>query len=452
MKEVEVREAIERKLVVKVKGHTDKGQLEKVPKVKIALKRNGVKNKAKKHVEKGQEDEGPTDKALDLVGSSKRPNLQVKRAKQSGASCTTSTTVTPYVEFINEGKLGRICRAEPPCASRNTLMEKQTQMIQHSKKVHGLDVFIPQRLGGRPRGSEQRPAQIKCTRSAHTWDVLPRKARMAMKKDTFIMQFVANHMKTIDQREQAMKKEIKSHVEEGYESRRRIKVGTMIVLSETRIKAARGSSKGSDDHGDEDDKSNQDGSGDDDPDYGSDGDADDDDDGNDRSDGGDDISGGSDDEDDGSGGGGSGVAVMGVGVAVMTVRMMMAVEVAKGTVRVYIFEVVDSTTTPLRFGASVSQERHVADLRATGTGCEVPCLWRWDAREYMILWGQQWLRRLSTVLPGGFANSVFDVLNGSCWSPLCIYINCVVLASSQAVFFQWRSNQVSVCLVINYSI
>ncbi|MCO5611991.1 hypothetical protein L7F22_066252 [Adiantum nelumboides] len=87
MKEVEVREAIEQKLGVdeiKVKGHTDKGQLQKVPQVKIALKRDGVKNKAKKHVEKGQEDEGPADKALALVGSSKRPKLQVKRAKQSG--------------------------------------------------------------------------------------------------------------------------------------------------------------------------------------------------------------------------------------------------------------------------------------------------------------------------------------------------------------------------------
>ncbi|MCO5550221.1 hypothetical protein L7F22_003703 [Adiantum nelumboides] len=127
MKEVEVREAIEQKLVVdevKVEGHTGKGQLEKVPEVKIALKRDGEKNKAKKHVEKGQEDKGPVDKALALVGSSKRPKLQVKRAKQSRASCTTSTTMTPYVEVINEGKLVRICRNEPPCASRNTLMEK----------------------------------------------------------------------------------------------------------------------------------------------------------------------------------------------------------------------------------------------------------------------------------------------------------------------------------------
>ncbi|MCO5553929.1 hypothetical protein L7F22_007455 [Adiantum nelumboides] len=96
MKEVEVREDMERKLdvdEVKVKWHTGKGKLEKVPEVKIPLKRDGVKNKAKKHVEKGQEIEGPADKVFALVGSSKRPKLQVKRAKQSGASCTTSTTV-----------------------------------------------------------------------------------------------------------------------------------------------------------------------------------------------------------------------------------------------------------------------------------------------------------------------------------------------------------------------
>ncbi|KAI5061870.1 hypothetical protein GOP47_0022409 [Adiantum capillus-veneris] len=279
MKEVEVRDPVERKLVVdevKVKGHTGKGQLEKVPEVKIALKRDGVKNKAKKHVEMGQEDEGPADKALALVGSSKRPKLQVKRAKQSGASCTTSTTVTPSVEVINGGKLVRICRAEPPCASRNTLMEKRSRMIQHLKKVHGLDVFIPQRLGGRPRGSVNND----------------------MPKSSIRDQFVANHMKTIDQREEAMKKEIKSHVEEGYESRLKL-ICFIAAPRSDEDKSSGGSSGGSDD------ESNQDGSGDDDLDYGSDGDADDDDGGSDTSGGGNDISGGSDingaNDDDGGG-------------------------------------------------------------------------------------------------------------------------------------------------------
>ncbi|MCO5580608.1 hypothetical protein L7F22_034478, partial [Adiantum nelumboides] len=61
---------------VKVKEHTGKGQLEKVSEVKIALKRDGRKKKAKKHVEKGLEDEGLADKALALVSSSKRSKLQ----------------------------------------------------------------------------------------------------------------------------------------------------------------------------------------------------------------------------------------------------------------------------------------------------------------------------------------------------------------------------------------
>ncbi|MCO5567575.1 hypothetical protein L7F22_021269 [Adiantum nelumboides] len=164
MKEVGVREvAFEHKFAideVKVKGHTDKGQLEKVPEGKIALKRDGMKKKAKKYVDKVLEDKEPADKALALVGSSKRPKLQIKRAKQSGASCIVSTNVMSktsneklYVEVTNRGKLIRICQAEPPCASHNILMEKRSWMMQHLKKVHGLDVFIPQRLGGWPRGS-----------------------------------------------------------------------------------------------------------------------------------------------------------------------------------------------------------------------------------------------------------------------------------------------------------
>ncbi|MCO5579814.1 hypothetical protein L7F22_033676 [Adiantum nelumboides] len=219
MKEVGVRESIERKLAideVKVKGHTDKGQLEKVSEVKIALKRDGMKAKAKKPVEKGQEYK------------------------------------TPYVEIINGGKLVKICRAEPPCASRNTLMEKRSRMIQHLKKVHGLDVFIPQRFGERPRGSVNNDVPKSSIRDQH-----------------------------------------------------RIKVGTLIAEGDD--KSSGGSSGGSDDDGDEDDESSQDGGGDDDSDDGSDGDADDDDGGSDISGGGDDETDGeddgTDDEDDGGGSG-----------------------------------------------------------------------------------------------------------------------------------------------------
>ncbi|MCO5581189.1 hypothetical protein L7F22_035067 [Adiantum nelumboides] len=75
MKEVGVCEVVfEQKLAineVKVKGHTGKGQLEKVLEDKITVKRDGMKKKAKKHVEKGLDDKGPADKALALICSSK---------------------------------------------------------------------------------------------------------------------------------------------------------------------------------------------------------------------------------------------------------------------------------------------------------------------------------------------------------------------------------------------
>ncbi|MCO5582540.1 hypothetical protein L7F22_036437 [Adiantum nelumboides] len=75
--------AFEQKLAIdegKVKGHMGKGQLEKVREDKIALKRDGMKKKGKKHVEKGLKDKGLADRALALVGSSKRPKLQLSVA------------------------------------------------------------------------------------------------------------------------------------------------------------------------------------------------------------------------------------------------------------------------------------------------------------------------------------------------------------------------------------
>ncbi|MCO5567580.1 hypothetical protein L7F22_021274 [Adiantum nelumboides] len=241
MKEVGIREvAFEQKLAiaeVKVKGHTGKGQLEKVPEDKIALKRDGMRKKAKKHVEKELEDKGPADKSLALVCPSKRPKLQTLKTSNE----------KPYVEVINGGKLVRICRVEPPCASCNTLMEKRSRMMQHLKKVHALDVFIPQRLGGQPQGSLNSDVPKSSIR---------------------------------DQRQ--------------------IKVG-MLTTEGDEDK----NSRGSDDGGDEDDRSSQDGGGDDDSDNGSNDDADDDDGGSDVSGGDDDKADGendgTDDEDGGSG-------------------------------------------------------------------------------------------------------------------------------------------------------
>ncbi|MCO5557636.1 hypothetical protein L7F22_011203 [Adiantum nelumboides] len=252
MKEMGVHEvAFEQKLAideVKMKGHTGKGQLEKVLEDKIALKRDGMKKKAKKYVEKRLEDKGPADKALALVGSSKRPKLQAKRAKQSRASSIASTIV----------------------------------FLVNRKKI------------------EERAKN----KAALTWDVLPCKAQKAMKKDTFIMDFVVNHMKMVNQKEEAMRKEIKSHVENGYKSR--IKVGMLTVKGDEDK-----SNGGSDDDGDEDEGSSQDGGGNDDSNDGSDDDANDDDDGSDNDkvdgedDGTDDKDDGTDDKDDGGDGDGS---------------------------------------------------------------------------------------------------------------------------------------------------
>ncbi|MCO5572519.1 hypothetical protein L7F22_026274 [Adiantum nelumboides] len=78
-----------------------------------------------------------------------------------------------------------------------------------------------------------------------------------MKKDIFVMEFVANHMKLVNLKEEAMRREIKSHVDEGYKSRDRIKVGMLTAQGDEDK-----SSKGSDDGGDEDD-SDDDGGNDD---------------------------------------------------------------------------------------------------------------------------------------------------------------------------------------------
>ncbi|MCO5604690.1 hypothetical protein L7F22_058860, partial [Adiantum nelumboides] len=193
--------------------------------------------------------------------------------------------------------------------------------MQHLKKEHGLDVFISQRLKERSQGSansevpkssirDQVRAQQRFmdvnqkilvtrkrieerakNRAALTWDVLPCKAQKDMKKDTFIMEFVVNHMKMVDQKEEAMRKEINIHVEESYESR----VSSMVIDANFTVLYfcdKDKSSEGSDDGGDEDDGSSQDGGGDDDFNDGSNDDADDD-------DGGSNVSGGGDNKADG---------------------------------------------------------------------------------------------------------------------------------------------------------
>ncbi|MCO5588895.1 hypothetical protein L7F22_042856 [Adiantum nelumboides] len=56
------------------------------------------------------------------------------------------------VKLYIDGKLVWMCRADPAFPSQNTKMEKQTRMMDHLKKQHGLNVVIPTRVGGRVGG------------------------------------------------------------------------------------------------------------------------------------------------------------------------------------------------------------------------------------------------------------------------------------------------------------
>ncbi|MCO5577101.1 hypothetical protein L7F22_030923 [Adiantum nelumboides] len=55
----------------------------------------------------------------------------------------------PYIELYIDGKLVRMCRADLACPSQNTKMKKQTRIMDHLRKQHGLNVAIPTRVGGR---------------------------------------------------------------------------------------------------------------------------------------------------------------------------------------------------------------------------------------------------------------------------------------------------------------
>ncbi|MCO5552159.1 hypothetical protein L7F22_005669 [Adiantum nelumboides] len=314
MKEMGVRESIKRKLdidEVKVKGYTGKGKLEKLSKVKIALKRDGMKKNAKKHVEKGQEDERPADKALALVGSSKRPKLQAKRAKQSGASSTTSTTVVNK----RRGK-ANVKEKEGTAVPEQHNVKKLKRMKEMGVREgikRKLDIDEVKVKGYTGKGKLEKLSKVK----------------IALKRDGM----KKNAKKHVEKRQEDERPTDKALALVGSSKRPKLQVkrakqsGASSTTSTTvtpyvevingegdKDKSSGGSSGGSDDDGDEDDESSQDGSGDDDFNDGSDGDANDDNGGSDISDGG----------------------VM----TRLTVRMMglmtrmTVMEVAKGTVRV----------------------------------------------------------------------------------------------------------------------
>ncbi|MCO5560057.1 hypothetical protein L7F22_013663 [Adiantum nelumboides] len=162
MKVVGVREvAFEQKITIdevkvknKRKGHTGKVSLEKGSKDKIVAKRDGMKKKAKKHVEKGLEDKGPTDKALALVGSSKRPTLQVKRAKKLVISCTTSTNMFKLISLLllqHEIKVGMLTakgEEDKNNGGSDDSGDEETGLAKMRSLVAGPIIFVDSELLG----------------------------------------------------------------------------------------------------------------------------------------------------------------------------------------------------------------------------------------------------------------------------------------------------------------
>ncbi|MCO5606681.1 hypothetical protein L7F22_060870 [Adiantum nelumboides] len=66
-----------------------------------------------------------------------------------------------YIKLYIDGKLVRMCRADPACLSQNTKMEKQTQMMDHLRKQHGLNVAILDRVSGRVGEAKQDQKEAK---------------------------------------------------------------------------------------------------------------------------------------------------------------------------------------------------------------------------------------------------------------------------------------------------
>lgn len=65
--------------------------------------------------------------------------------------------VLPYVElFLPDGRLVRQCRASCTCPKRFTFESRRDRMATHLLSMHGLDVDIPIRKGGRPVDAESR--------------------------------------------------------------------------------------------------------------------------------------------------------------------------------------------------------------------------------------------------------------------------------------------------------
>ncbi|MCO5613472.1 hypothetical protein L7F22_067749 [Adiantum nelumboides] len=221
--------------------------------------------------EKKQGSENPTEIAmsLEVVGSQiihensageKKQNVvgrgsccraaKAQAKKTKGKGSLVKPTEKPYVELyidgLIDGKLVRMCRANPACPSRNTKMEKRTRMMDHLKKQHGLNVAIPTTVGGRVGGvslnlvpkssirdqirTQERFQEVDrkyevnrkaverraVIRALECWDCINKK-HVRCSKDDFVTNFVASRMRKADAMQELKKDAIIRKIRQGYE-------------------------------------------------------------------------------------------------------------------------------------------------------------------------------------------------------------------------------------------
>ncbi|MCO5554034.1 hypothetical protein L7F22_007560 [Adiantum nelumboides] len=166
--------------------------------------------------------EQPMKRKLSLQSATEGSLSKRVKVKSSALSLDSLLPPKPYL-----GRLVRMCRVDPTCPSRNTKMEKQTRMMDHLRKQHGLNVAIRTRVDGRvggvslnlvPKSSmrdqirtqehfQEVDRKYKVNRKAverravikalECWDCI-NKRHVRCSKDDFVQNFVASRMRKAD--------------------------------------------------------------------------------------------------------------------------------------------------------------------------------------------------------------------------------------------------------------
>ncbi|MCO5593478.1 hypothetical protein L7F22_047492 [Adiantum nelumboides] len=192
--------------------------------------------------------EQPMKRKLPLQAATVRPPSKRAKVKSSALlkSLDSLLPPKPYLELCIDGKLVRMCRADPACPTQNTKMEKRTRMMDHLRKQHGFNVAIPTRVGGRVGGvslnlipkssmrdqictqecfwevdrkyevnrkAVERRAVIK---PLECWDII-NKRHLQCNKDDFVQNFVASQMRKADAMQELKKDTIIRKIRQGYE-------------------------------------------------------------------------------------------------------------------------------------------------------------------------------------------------------------------------------------------